>query len=51
MYLITLQQRTIAMIIYFRALALVVALAGIGRLQAQPFDTLFARTSAFLWTP
>ena len=45
MYLITLQQRTIAMIIYFRALALVVALAGIGRLQAQPFNTLFASIS------
>ncbi|MBK6341271.1 MAG: hypothetical protein IPF41_01450 [Flavobacteriales bacterium] len=45
MYLITLHQRTIAMVINFRVLALVVAFAGIGRLQAQPFNTLFTSIS------
>ncbi|MBK6539734.1 MAG: hypothetical protein IPG10_00295 [Flavobacteriales bacterium] len=42
-----LHQRTITMVFSCRALALVIALAGIGQLYSQPFDTLSARTSGF----
>ena len=35
------------MVFSCRALALVIALAGIGQLYSQPFDTLSARTSGF----
>ncbi|MBL7952557.1 MAG: hypothetical protein JNM62_12655 [Flavobacteriales bacterium] len=38
-----LHQRTISTVFNFRALALVIALSGIGQLRAQPFDTLFTR--------
>ena len=38
-----LHQRTTTWVFNFRALALVIALSGIGQLRAQPFDTLFAR--------
>ncbi|MBK7554952.1 MAG: tetratricopeptide repeat protein [Flavobacteriales bacterium] len=44
MNLSKLQHRSFPMVFSFRALALVIALLGIGQLRAQPLDTLYART-------